>query len=104
MPTYEYACTSCGVHLDVVQAFSDAPLETCARCGGKLRRVFHPAAVLFRGSGFYSTDSKSRKADGEASKKAPDSAKADTASAKSDTSASSSASSAEGAGTSTAPK
>lgn len=78
MPTYEYACTNCGVHLEVVQGFSDAPLETCERCGGKLRRVFHPVGVLFKGSGFYSTDSKSRKVDGSNSKKDSDSVKSDS--------------------------
>lgn len=61
MPTYEYACTSCGNHIDVVQGFAEQPLETCEVCGGKLRRVFHPVGVLFKGSGFYSTDSRSKK-------------------------------------------
>lgn len=56
MPTYEYACSSCSHHIEVVQAFSDAPLELCSACGGRLRRVFHPAGILFKGSGFYSTD------------------------------------------------
>jgi putative FmdB family regulatory protein len=56
VPTYEYACTSCGHHLEVAQSFTDAPLETCPRCSGRLRRVFHPAGILFRGPGFYATD------------------------------------------------
>ena len=58
MPTYEYACTQCGQRVEVVQSFSDAPLETCDKCGGRLRRVFHPVGVLFKGSGFYSTDAR----------------------------------------------
>jgi putative FmdB family regulatory protein len=58
MPTYEYACTQCGRRVEVVQSFSDAPLETCETCGGRLRRVFHPVGVLFKGSGFYSTDAR----------------------------------------------
>lgn len=58
MPTYEYACTKCGRRVEVVQSFSDAPLETCETCGGRLRRVFHPVGVLFKGSGFYSTDAR----------------------------------------------
>lgn len=61
MPTYEYACTKCGAHIEVVQSFTDEPLTTCEKCGGALRRVFHPVGVLFKGSGFYSTDSRSRK-------------------------------------------
>jgi len=46
----------------VVQKFSDAPLETCEVCGGKLKRVFHPVGVVLKGSGFYSTDNRSGKA------------------------------------------
>lgn len=59
MPTYEYACTVCGDHFDRVQSFVDDPLTVCDICGGRLRRVFHAAGLLFKGSGFYSTDSKS---------------------------------------------
>jgi putative FmdB family regulatory protein len=58
MPTYEYACTQCGRRIEVVQSFSDSPLEVCDECGGKLRRVFHPVGVLFKGSGFYSTEAR----------------------------------------------
>jgi putative FmdB family regulatory protein len=58
VPTYEYVCSSCKNHSEVVQSFSDAPLATCERCGGQLRRVFHPAGILFKGSGFYSTDNR----------------------------------------------
>jgi putative FmdB family regulatory protein len=61
MPTYEYACTSCGRRFDVVQKFSDAPLAVCEVCGGKLKRVFHPVGVVLKGSGFYSTDNRSGK-------------------------------------------
>lgn len=61
MPTYEYACTQCGRHVEAVQSFSDDPLEKCEACGGRLRRVFHPVGVLFKGSGFYSTDSRTKK-------------------------------------------
>ena len=59
MPTYEYACESCGNRFDVVQRFSDDPLTVCASCGGVLKKVFHPAGILFKGSGFYATDSRS---------------------------------------------
>ena len=58
MPTYEYACQSCGRHVEVFQKFSEDPLTTCEVCGGPLRKVFHPAGILFKGSGFYATDSR----------------------------------------------
>ena len=60
MPTYEYVCQSCGTHVEVYQRFSDEPLTECGVCGGPLRKVFHPAGILFKGSGFYSTDSRSK--------------------------------------------
>ena len=59
MPTYEYACTECGHVFDAVQSFSDAALTECPECGGKLRKVFSAAGVVFKGSGFYRTDSRS---------------------------------------------
>jgi putative FmdB family regulatory protein len=58
MPTYEYACQSCGSHIEVFQRFSEEPLRECGVCGGPLRKVFHPAGILFKGSGFYATDSR----------------------------------------------
>jgi putative FmdB family regulatory protein len=58
VPTYEYACSTCGNHIEVVQRFSDEPLSVCGVCGGSLRKVFHPAGILFKGSGFYATDSR----------------------------------------------
>src|SRR2546428_6075058 len=61
MPTYEYACLSCGHHVEVYQRFSDEPLTVCGVCGGPLRKVFFPAGILFKGSGFYSTDNRSAK-------------------------------------------
>jgi putative FmdB family regulatory protein len=60
MPTYEYACTKCGQHVEVFQRLSEAPLSTCGVCGGPLRKVFHPAGIVFKGSGFYATDSRSK--------------------------------------------
>lgn len=59
MPTYEYACKSCGEHLEVVQSFKDEPLSTCPNCGGSLRKVFGNIGIAFKGSGFYKTDSRS---------------------------------------------
>jgi putative FmdB family regulatory protein len=59
MPTYEYECTSCGQRIEVFQRISEDPLTTCGACGGPLRKVFHPAGIVFKGSGFYSTDNRS---------------------------------------------
>jgi putative FmdB family regulatory protein len=61
MPTYEYVCTKCGERLEAVQSFSDAPLTDCPSCGKKkaLRKVFSAVGVVFKGSGFYKTDSRS---------------------------------------------
>jgi putative FmdB family regulatory protein len=58
VPTYEYSCQSCGHHIEVYQRFSDESLTECGVCGGPLRKVFHPAGILFKGSGFYATDSR----------------------------------------------
>ncbi len=65
MPTYEYACQSCGSHIEVYQRFSDEPLSECGVCGGPLRKVFHPAGILFKGSGFYATDSRAARSGGD---------------------------------------
>jgi len=58
VPTYQYACTDCGEQLEVVQSFTSDPLTECPACGGRLRKVFHPVGVVFKGSGFYRTDSR----------------------------------------------
>jgi putative FmdB family regulatory protein len=60
MPTYEYRCTSCGNRFDAFLRLDEAPLATCERCGGALRKVFHPAGIVFKGSGFYATDSRTK--------------------------------------------
>ena len=80
MPTYEYRCKDCGQHLEVVQAFTDDALTECPACHGQLRKVFGNIGITFKGSGFYKTDSRSKKS----------AAKADSTSSetKSDTSAS----------------
>jgi putative FmdB family regulatory protein len=59
MPIYEYRCTN-GHTFEVVQRMSDDPVETCEECGAPVERVFHPVAVHFKGSGFYTTDYKSK--------------------------------------------
>ena len=60
MPTYQYACTACDERLEAVQSFTDAPLTECPACGGALRKVFSAVGVVFKGSGFYKTDSRTK--------------------------------------------
>ncbi|MDQ5873765.1 MAG: FmdB family transcriptional regulator [Actinomycetota bacterium] len=64
MPIYEYACTACGERTEAKQSFDDSPLQECPVCGGKLRKLYSPVGIVFKGSGFYSTDKKGRKRDG----------------------------------------
>ncbi len=72
MPTYQYACTACGHQLEAVQSFADEPLTVCPTCEGRLRKLFSSVGVVFKGSGFYRTDSRS-----EATAKIESAAKAD---------------------------
>ncbi|OBH49426.1 FmdB family zinc ribbon protein [Mycobacterium mantenii] len=58
MPTYSYQCTECDDRFDIVQAFTDDALTTCKRCSGRLRKRFNSVGVVFKGSGFYRTDSR----------------------------------------------
>ncbi len=58
MPTYEYVCKNCGENLEVFQSFSDKPLKKHKECGGDLQKVFHARGIVFKGGGFYATDSK----------------------------------------------
>jgi putative FmdB family regulatory protein len=85
MPTYEYVCRNCGTHIEVFQRISDESLLVCPTCGGELRKVFHPAGILLKGSGFYKTDNRQ---------------KAKTASSKEPSSSSSSSSESKGSGSS----
>jgi putative FmdB family regulatory protein len=59
VPTYQYACTECGHAFEQVQRFSDDALTVCPQCEGRLRKVFNAVGVVFKGSGFYRTDSRS---------------------------------------------
>ena len=88
MPTYEYACRSCGEHVEVVQSFRDDPLTTCERCGGELRKVFSAAGIVFKGSGYYVTDSRKKPAESSS-----DSSSSSSSSSGSDSGSSSSSSS-----------
>ena len=67
MPTYQYRCTECRHDLDAVQKFSDVALTECPNCGGRLRKVFNAVGVVFKGSGFYRTDSRKAATNGEGS-------------------------------------
>ena len=66
MPTYQYACTACDHRLEAVQSFTDDPLSECPECTGRLRKVFSAVGIVFKGSGFYRTDSRSGAAKGDA--------------------------------------
>ena len=85
MPTYAYACTECDHRFDIVQSFSDDSLTVCPECGGKLRKVFNAVGVVFKGGGFYRTDSRSG-----SSSSVPASSSSDSGSSKSDSSSSTS--------------
>ena len=58
MPTYDYRCTACGARFEAWQKFTDEPIRVCPTCAGPAQRVIHAPAITFKGSGFYSTDSK----------------------------------------------
>jgi putative FmdB family regulatory protein len=58
VPTYSYACTECDNKFDAVQAFTDDALTSCPQCSGRLRKLFNSVGVVFKGSGFYRTDSR----------------------------------------------
>ncbi len=91
MPTYQYTCTECGEPVEAVQKFTDAPLTVCTACGGRLRKVFSPVGIVFKGSGFYRTDSRNGAAAAPATKekeKASDSASTSTGDASSSSSSS----------------
>ncbi|HVL63832.1 MAG TPA: FmdB family zinc ribbon protein [Actinomycetota bacterium] len=60
MPVYEYACTACGERTEAKQSFDDPPLEECPACGGKLRKLYSPVGIVFKGSGFYATDARKK--------------------------------------------
>jgi putative FmdB family regulatory protein len=89
VPTYQYACTDCGERSEVVQRFTDDPLTVCSACAGKLRKVFSPVGIVFKGSGFYRTDSRgsstvSAGKDGGPNGSSADGSSAEGSSAKSD--------------------
>jgi putative FmdB family regulatory protein len=98
MPTYQYRCTNCDEDLEAVQSFSDDPLTECPTCGGRLRKVFSPVGIVFKGTGFYKTDSRGGKSgsvkpkEKEKETSSSSSSSSDSSSSKSDSSSSSSSS------------
>jgi putative FmdB family regulatory protein len=89
VPTYQYACTECGHAFEQVQSFTDDALTECPNCGGRLRKVFNAVGVVFKGSGFYRTDSR---AGSSASVPAASSSSSDSSSSDSSSGGSSSSS------------
>lgn len=71
MPTYQYACTECDHAFEQFQSFADAALTECPSCTGRLRKVFSAAGIVFKGSGFYKTDSRSSASSSSSSTPAP---------------------------------
>ncbi|MBF4996557.1 FmdB family transcriptional regulator [Nocardia sp. BSTN01] len=104
MPTYSYQCTQCGDKFDIVQSFSDDALTTCEKCNGKLRKLFNSVGIVFKGSGFYRTDSRNGSSSAsEPAAKSSESKSSDSAGSSSSTSSSSSSgSSSSSSATSTA--
>lgn len=68
MPLYDYQCSKCQKVVEVHHGFNDSYTEACAACGGELQRVFNPAPIVFKGSGFYVTDSRKPSGEGSSSK------------------------------------
>ena len=94
MPTYQYQCTECGEGLEVVQKFTDDALTVCPNCEGALRKVYSAVGIVFKGSGFYRTDSRSKSSSSTGSKSSGSSSGSDSASSSSSSNSSGSSSSA----------
>lgn len=73
MPTYTYACDSCGNRFDIFQKFSDEPVRDCPSCGNPIRKVFHASGIVFKGSGWYINDSRPKASDSGSSDSKSDS-------------------------------
>ncbi|AEB42770.1 FmdB family transcriptional regulator [Verrucosispora sp. FIM060022] len=96
MPTYQYACTACGHQLEAVQSFSDEPLTECPACEGRLRKMFNSVGIVFKGSGFYRTDSRSSGSESTSSSTTSKSSGSDSSSSGTSTPSSPSSSSSSG--------
>jgi putative FmdB family regulatory protein len=80
LPTYDYQCRSCGTIIEVIHPMSEDGPSTCEVCGGEMRRILHPAGIIFKGSGFYKTDSRSASSASVTSGTKPSTASGDGAS------------------------
>jgi len=81
MPIYEYECESCGIHFEKIQPVTAEPVRQCPECSGQVHKVFHPAGIIFKGSGWYITDSRkstSGAVTGETKKDTPAESKPET--------------------------
>ncbi|MGB9856660.1 MAG: FmdB family zinc ribbon protein [Dictyoglomaceae bacterium] len=68
MPIYEFVCTNCNEHYEIMTNLGDELPKVCLKCGGTLRKVFHPVGIVFKGSGFYTTDYKKKPSEEKESK------------------------------------
>ena len=107
MPTYQYACTDCNHAFEQVQSFTDDALTTCPQCEGRLRKIFNAVGVVFKGSGFYRTDSRSESksssaaGSGSSGSSSPGSSSTDGGSSSSNTSSSESSTGGSGSSSTT---
>ncbi|MCM3895756.1 MULTISPECIES: FmdB family zinc ribbon protein [Gordonia] len=104
MPTYSYACTECDNKFDIVQSFSDDSLTECPQCSGRLRKLFNSVGIVFKGSGFYRTDSRSGSSSSEAASSSSKSDGGSSSESSSSSSSSSDSSSSSSSGSSTSSK
>jgi len=104
VPTYQYSCTACGSPLEAQQSFSDDPLTVCPECGGRLRKVFSAVGVVFKGSGFYRTDSRAGQNGSDAKTKSKSSSDSGTSSSGKDSGSSSGDSKGSNGSSSSSPK
>ena len=77
MPIYTYKCNKCGHEFDVMQKVGDEPVKKCELCQEEVRRVFHPVGIIFKGSGFYSTDNKNKDLKDSSTKEKPSNEKSE---------------------------
>jgi putative FmdB family regulatory protein len=103
VPTYQYACRDCGHRFEAVQSFSDASLTECPACAGKLRKVFSSVGIVFKGSGFYRTDSRAGNAVGAKSESSSSGSSSESSSGSASNSSSSSSDSGSSASSTPAP-
>jgi putative FmdB family regulatory protein len=103
VPTYQYVCTECGGQLEAVQKFTDEPLTVHEDCGGRLRKVFSPVGIVFKGSGFYKTDSRGSGSSGASTSSSSTSKESGSKESSSSSSSDSSSSSAKSGDSSSSP-